>query len=174
MTQQSGSSVPERHKARAPRSVGCFVATASDSRTTATDTAGQAICTALQAAGHVVLRHRVVQDDSGAIQFVLDEACGMEGVAAVILTGGTGISRRDNTADVVGRFLEKTLPGFGELFRWLSYQEIGSAAYLSRALAGVARGRVVFALPGSEKAVRLAMEQLILPELGHLIEEVSR
>jgi molybdenum cofactor biosynthesis protein B len=154
--------------------VRCHVVTISDTRTSDTDASGRAIADLLREAGHEVLGRVIVKDDRAAIRAILVEALGREETHAVIATGGTGISSRDNTFEVVNGLLEKRLDGFGELFRMLSYQEIGSAAMLSRACAGASRGKLLAALPGSEAAVRLAMTKLLLPELGHLVREVSK
>jgi len=164
----------EAHRAEAPASVRCQIVTISDTRTLDTDTSGRAIADLLRQAGHEVLERVVVKDDRAAIRAVLVEMLDRADARAVITTGGTGISSRDNTFEVVNGLLEKRLDGFGELFRMLSYQEIGPAAMLSRACAGSARGKLVAALPGSEPAVRLAMTKLLLPELGHLVREVTR
>jgi molybdenum cofactor biosynthesis protein B len=165
---------PREHKAHAPRSVGCFVLTISDTKTPETDTSGQLIRELLEKAGHVVRGSAIVKDDPAQVQAVIRERCADPGVQAMILTGGTGITSRDSTFEAVEALLDKRLTGFGEIFRFLSYQEIGAAAMLSRAQAGVCQGRIVFSLPGSPNACRLAMEKLIIPELGHLIREVSR
>jgi molybdenum cofactor biosynthesis protein B len=134
---------------------------------------GRAARQALEAAGHPVVGQEVVPDEPAAIRAALQRA--VEGGArAVILTGGTGITRRDQTVEAVRPLLDKEVPGFGELFRMLSFQEIGSAAWLSRALAGTFREALVFVLPGSPNAVRLALDRLILPELGHAVRELSR
>jgi molybdenum cofactor biosynthesis protein B len=146
----------------------------SDSRTLETDTGGALVAELLAAHGHCVVSREIVRDESSAIQVALRAALRREGVDAVVLTGGTGIAPRDVTPESVEPLLERSIPGFGELFRMLSFQEIGSAALLSRALAGLACGRVVFVLPGSRGAVRLAMERLILPELGHLLAEARK
>ncbi len=149
------------------------VLTVSDTRTAATDTSGRAIRMLLEEAGHAVVAAAVVRDDPDAVTaFVLDQ---LEGEAqAIITTGGTGITSRDSTYEAIDALLEKHLDGFGELFRMLSYEDIGPAAIMSRACAGLARGRVVIALPGSEGAVRLAMTKLIVPELGHLVQQASK
>jgi molybdenum cofactor biosynthesis protein B len=167
-------STPREHKAHAPRSVGCFVLTISDSKTPETDTSGRLIRELIEKAGHAVTGAAIVKDEPAQVQQVIREQCATPGVQAVILTGGTGITSRDATYEAVEALLEKRLPGFGELFRFLSYQEVGAAAMLSRAQAGVCRGRIVFSLPGSPNACRLALEKLIIPELGHLVREVSR
>jgi molybdenum cofactor biosynthesis protein B len=167
------SSVAE-HKAHAPASVRCMVATVSDSKTVETDTSGRLLQELLRGAGHEVLGYRIVRDEPTQVHGVIHEACQHPSIQCVILTGGTGITSRDRTFETIDALLDKRLPGFGELFRMLSYQEIGSAAMLSRAQAGVRAGRIVFSLPGSPAACRLALERLILPELGHMVRELSR
>jgi molybdopterin adenylyltransferase len=162
------------HKAAAPASVRCFVLTVSDTRNEETDTGGRAIIDLLRAGGHEVTGRRIVRDDPGAIRAAISAELARGDVQAVITTGGTGISTRDCTFETVDAMLEKRLDGFGELFRMLSYREIGAAAMLSRATAGTASGKLIFSVPGSENAVRLAMTALILPELGHALREVSR
>jgi molybdopterin adenylyltransferase len=162
------------HKAQAPASVRCAVVTISDTRTEATDTGGRAIVELLQGAGHEVVSKTIVRDEPLRVQGLIVEYVQDARVQAIITTGGTGITSRDSTYEAVVALFEKQLDGFGELFRMLSYQEIGAAAMLSRACAGVLRRRVIMSVPGSEHAVRLAMTKLILPELGHLIREVSR
>jgi molybdenum cofactor biosynthesis protein B len=154
--------------------VRCAVVTVSDTRTEATDTGGRAIVELLREKGHDIVDKTIVRDEPVLVRALVERYLLDERVQAVITTGGTGITSRDGTFEVVTSLLEKTLTGFGELFRMLSYEEIGAAAMMSRAVAGVARRRVVIALPGSEHAVRLAMTKLVLPEIGHLIREVSR
>jgi len=163
-----------QHKADAPRSVRCHVVTVSDTRTEDTDTGGRAIADLLQAAGHIVAGRTIVRDDPDQIRNTIERLLATADVQVIVTTGGTGISSRDGTYEVVTAMLHKRLDGFGELFRMLSYQEIGAAAMLSRACAGLAAGRIVVSLPGSEAAVRLAMEKLLIPELGHLVREASR
>jgi molybdenum cofactor biosynthesis protein B len=153
--------------------VGCAVITLSDTRTEATDTSGQLIVEALTAADHAVVERHIIPDEPTLLGPLLERLCASEGVEAVLLTGGTGIGPRDSTYDVVSARLDKRLDGFGELFRMLSWGEIGAAAMLSRALGGVRNGRVVLSMPGSRNAVRLAMERLVLPELSHLVWEAS-
>jgi molybdenum cofactor biosynthesis protein B len=150
------------------------VLTISDSKTPETDTSGKLIREMLAGAGHQVVGSGIVRDEPTEVQRVIREACANDGVRAVIMTGGTGITSRDSTFEAVEAMLDKRLPGFGELFRMLSYQEVGGAAMLSRAQMGVARGRIVVSLPGSPNACRLALDKLLLPELGHLIRELSR
>lgn len=162
------------HRALAPSSVRCLVLTISDTRTLETDRSGGAIAGLLVEAGHSVVDRAIVKDDREAVRAALAAGLDRSDAQVVISTGGTGIASRDNTFEAIGEVLEKRLDGFGELFRMLSYEEIGSAAMLSRALAGTARGKVLLALPGSEHAVRLAMTKLILPEIGHLVREVNR
>jgi len=144
------------------------VVTVSDSRTATTDRSGRAIRTALERAGHQVVDFRIVRDDARLIIAYLRGLARRRSPArVVILTGGTGMAARDRTYEAVDRLIDKRIDGFGELFRMLSYREIGSAAMLTRAVAGTYAGRLLFSLPGSEAAVRLAMRRLILPELGH-------
>ena len=166
--------VPQEHKARAPASVGCFVLTISDSKTFETDTSGALIRELLSAAGHRITGHAIVKDEPAQVAAVIRSGCAAPSVEAFILTGGTGITSRDSTYEAIEALLDKRLAGFGELFRMLSYQEIGAAAMLSRAQGGVVQGRVLFSLPGSPNACRLALEKLIVPELPHLIREVNR
>jgi molybdenum cofactor biosynthesis protein B len=166
--------------------VRCAVLTVSDTRTEANDTGGGAIVTLLAEHGHEVMFKQIVRDEPDQVRALITGWIEGDGrtdsradsrdrtVQAIITTGGTGISSRDRTYEAVTSLLDKQLDGFGELFRMLSFQEIGAGAMLSRACAGVARGRIVICLPGSEHAVRLAMTRLILPELGHLVREISR
>ena len=160
------------HRKTAATGVRCFVLTISDTRTEATDTSGRAIAELLEAAGHVVTDHALRRDEPREVRDLVAALLGT--VDAIITTGGTGITSRDSTYEAIDGLLEKRLDGFGELFRVLSYQEIGSAAMLTRAAAGVARTTAVFMLPGSEHAVRLGMARLIVPELGHIVRELRR
>ncbi len=162
------------HRRQAPASIRCFVLTVSDTRTEATDTGGATIAALLAAAGHQVTGRAIVRDEAALVKGAIEQQLANGGVDAVITTGGTGITSRDTTFEAVSAMLEKTLDGFGELFRALSYQEIGAAAMLSRATAGLVAGRIVIALPGSEAAVRLAMEKLVVPELGHLVQQARQ
>ena len=164
----------EEHKAVAPRSVRCFIVTVSDTRTDATDTSGRAIADLLTAAGHVVAGRALVKDDAEMVRGTLERQLAIADVQAIITTGGTGVTARDSTYEVVSSLLQKRLDGFGELFRMLSFQQIGPAAMMSRACAGIVAGHIVISLPGSEAAVRLAMERLVIPELGHLVEQAGR
>lgn len=162
------------HKAQGAPSLFCMVVTCSDSRTPDSDTSGKLICHLLKAQGHTIAEYRIIKDEPTDIKALLLQAIGQEALQVIIINGGTGISRRDSTFEAVDGFLEKRLDGFGELFRFLSYQDIGSPAMLSRAVAGTHGKLVVFSIPGSQGAVRLAMEQLILPEIGHITGELTK
>jgi len=164
----------EDHKATSPASVRCYVLTISDSRTAANDSSGLAIAELLEGGGHEVSGRSIVRDDPDAIRSTLLDQLDASSAQVIITTGGTGITSRDSTYEVVCNLLEKRLDGFGEIFRMLSYQDIGPSAMLSRACAGTAQGKIIISLPGSEKAVRLAMTKLLVPELGHLVRELSR
>ncbi len=167
------SAADHRQQAESQGSVTIAIVTVSDTRTAATDTSGQTIRTLAEAAGHQIVDYCIVKDEPEQVAAALDQfAAGA--ARLIIFNGGTGISQRDRTYDVISRKLEKTLPGFGELFRMLSYNEVGAAAMLSRATAGVYRNKVVFSTPGSTNAVALAMEKLILPEIQHLAWELIR
>lgn len=162
------------HRQQGPSSVRCFVLTVSDTRTEATDTGGRAIRDLLGAAGHTVAGQAIVRDDAALVRGTVEQQLAGADVDVVITTGGTGITSRDTTYEAIDGLIEKRLDGFGELFRMLSYEQVGPAAMMSRATAGLARGRIVIALPGSEAAVRLAMEKLVLPELGHLVQQARK
>lgn len=164
----------ETHRAAARQSVPCALITVSDTRTDATDRSGHAIQALLLAAGHTVTSRTIVPDESPAIAGAVRIALEDPATLAVITTGGTGVSHRDSTPEAVGPFIEKPLAGFGELFRLLSFGEIGSAAMLSRALAGTCGRKAIFVLPGSEGSVRLALSRLIVPELGHILAELAK
>jgi len=168
------SATHHEHKSHAPKSIGCMVITCSDTRTPDTDTSGQLIQKLLKEQGHTVAAYHLVKDEPSKIKAKIKAAVTNKKIQAIIITGGTGISRRDSTFEAVDAMLEKRLDGFGEVFRYLTYQEIGSPAIMSRATAGIIKGRVLFSTPGSENAVRLAMEKLILPELGHLVKELTK
>jgi len=167
-------SAPAQHRAYAPKSIACAVLTVSDSRTVADDKSGKLIAELLGAAGHAVLLHQIVPDAAETIRFAVLRALARADVDALIATGGTGVSPRDVTPDTLEPLFEKRLAGFGELFRSLSYAEIGAAALLSRATAGTLSGKVVYVMPGSTGAVRLGMEKLILPELAHIVGQLRR
>jgi molybdenum cofactor biosynthesis protein B len=162
------------HKSHGPQSIRCFVLTISDTRSEQDDTSGDAIATMLRAAGHQVSGRTIVKDDRDAVRNIVHGQIVSGDIEVVITTGGTGITSRDTTYEAITSLLEKHLEGFGELFRMLSYAEIGAAAMLSRATAGLAHGCIIAALPGSESAVRLAMEKLLIPELGHLIQQANK
>jgi molybdenum cofactor biosynthesis protein B len=160
------------HRKDAPSRVRCFVLTISDTRTPETDKSGDAIVETLTAAGHEVTGRVIARDDPETVRTaVRAQAIATE---VIITTGGTGITARDSTYEAIASLLEKRLDGFGELFRMLSYEQIGAAAMLSRACAGTVGRCAVFSLPGSEHAVRLAMTKLIVPEIGHVVRELTR
>ncbi|MGC4115866.1 MAG: MogA/MoaB family molybdenum cofactor biosynthesis protein [Myxococcales bacterium] len=162
------------HKAHAPASVACFVVTSSDTRDEQSDSSGALICELLTAAGHTVAGRAIIKDEPAQLSDVLEHQAPAAKAQAVIISGGTGLGRRDTTVETLASRLEKRLDGFGELFRMLSFQEIGTPAMMSRAVAGTFRGMIVFALPGSPAAARLALSRLILPELGHAVREITR
>jgi len=167
-------STPREHKAHAPRSIGCFVLTISDTKTPETDSSGGLIKKLLLTGGHQVIAATIVRDEPADVARAIREACADAAVQAVIATGGTGITSRDSTFEAIDGLLDKRLPGFGELFRMLSFQEVGAAAMLSRAQMGIHAGRIIVSLPGSPNACRLALEKLLLPELPHLVREARR
>lgn len=167
------SSTQHRQAAGRPE-LAVAVLTLSDTRTVETDSSGKLIQDLLRQAGHRVAHYSILKDEPDLLRAEVERLLATGEVQAILTTGGTGISRRDATIAALAPLWDAPLPGFGELFRFLSYQEIGSAAMLSRAAAGVARGVLVFAMPGSSNAVRLAMEKLILPELPHLAWELTR
>ena len=155
-------------------SVKAFIITVSDTRTEANDTGGQAIRQLLEGDGHSVTGHSIVRDDPAAVITAVSVCLADAGTRVIITTGGTGITSRDGTFEAIDGLLEKRLTGFGELFRMLSYEQIGAAAMMSRAIAGTAGGKAIFVLPGSPDAVKLAMTKLILPELGHVVQQLNR
>jgi molybdenum cofactor biosynthesis protein B len=162
------------HKAIAPASVRCYVVTVSDTRSERTDASGAAIAALLTAAGHVVVGRTIVQDEALLVRSTIERHLAANDTDVIITTGGTGITSRDTTYEVVNTMLRKRLDGFGELFRMLSFEQIGPAAMMSRAVAGLSAGKIVVALPGSEAAVTLAMERLLIPELGHLVQQARK
>jgi molybdopterin adenylyltransferase len=164
----------DKHREASPERVRVAVLTISDTRTPETDTGGNAIVELMREAGHEVSRREIVEDDAPRIEVGLQEFLADASVDAVITTGGTGISARDTTYEVVSRLIDKKLDGFGELFRMLSYEEIGAAAILSRAVAGASGSKFVACLPGSTNAVRLAMEKLLVPEIPHVVFELRK
>jgi molybdopterin adenylyltransferase len=162
------------HPDRLQIAIDCAVVTISDTRTPSTDSSGELIQQLLLAAGHKIGRYQIIPDEPIQIRAELDTAIdNIPPIQAIVFNGGTGISPRDHTYDAISTALTKTLPGFGEIFRLLSYQDIGSRAISSRAIAGTYRQLLVFALPGSRGAVQLGMEKLILPELRHLVTQLS-
>lgn len=152
--------------------VNCAIITVSDTRTPVTDKSGQIIQQLLTDAGHNIIEYTIIQDEPAQIQAWLSKLDTDSELDAIICNGGTGIAPRDTTYDVISNWLEKTLPGFGEIFRYLSYREIGSRAIASRAVAGVKNNKLIFSVPGSSNAVKLAMNELILPELNHLVRQL--
>ncbi|MDP7504897.1 MAG: MogA/MoaB family molybdenum cofactor biosynthesis protein [Nitrospinota bacterium] len=164
----------EEHRAEGPDAVVCVVVTVSDTRTEETDTSGKLIANMLADHGHRVAFTRIVKDDAGQIRGALEEACGDPEVQVVITNGGTGITPRDTTYDVALSMIEKEMRGFGELFRYLSYLDIGTASILTRATAGTCRGTIIMTLPGSGNACRTGMEKIILPEISHMVREVLK
>jgi molybdopterin adenylyltransferase len=164
----------QEHRSQGPVVVGCFVLTVSDTRTPATDTSGQAIRAMLEEAGHVVTGHAIVRDEPADVATAVRNGVDTPETRVVITTGGTGITVRDGTFEAVNELFDKRLDGFGELFRMLSFQDIGPAAMLSRATAGTIGRSAVFVLPGSEAAVRLALSRLIIPELGHIAQQLAK
>jgi molybdenum cofactor biosynthesis protein B len=164
----------EKHREASPEKISVAVLTISDTRTPETDTGGNVIVELMQEAGHEISRREIVRDDAPHIEIVLQELLSDAEVDAIITTGGTGISARDTTYEVVSRLIDKKLDGFGEIFRMLSYEEIGAAAILSRAVAGAAGSKFVACLPGSTNAVRLAIEKLLVPEISHVVFELRK
>jgi molybdenum cofactor biosynthesis protein B len=168
------SPAAKQHRASAPKQVGCALITVSDTRTPETDSGGDLLAELVAGAGHSVVSREIVRDDAAQIRAAAERALANGACHALLLTGGTGTSPRDVTPEAVRPLLQRELPGFGELFRMLSFQEIGPAAMLSRAFAGSRAGKAVFGLPGSPAAIRLALERLVLSELGHLVGEATK
>lgn len=164
----------QEHRRRAPSRIPTAVLTISDTRTLRTDSSGRLLRRLLERSGHPVVHYQILPDEPAVIRRALKLRCADPCLSAVILTGGTGVSPRDGTCEVVQALITKRLEGFGEIFRMLSFRQIGAAAFLSRAVAGIYKGKAVFSLPGSEQAVRLAMLKLILPEIGHLVAEIRK
>jgi molybdenum cofactor biosynthesis protein B len=162
------------HRAEAPQRVRCAVITVSDTRTLATDRGGPLIVQFLAAAGHEVVAREIIPDEPATMTTLLSKLAERTDVDAILMTGGTGIGSRDQTYETVSGLLSKILPGYGELFRMLSFDQVGPAAMLSRAIGGLMHGKVLLTMPGSPAAVQLAMEKLIAPELGHLIREARK
>ncbi len=163
-----------QHRESAPETVRVAVLTISDTRTPETDTGGDIVEESMRGAGHEVVAREIVRDEAASIRTTLVDFLARSDVDAVVTTGGTGISARDTTYEVVERMIEKRLDGFGELFRVLSYEEIGAAAVLSRAVAGAVGTKFVASLPGSRNAVRLGMEKLLVPEIAHIVFELRK
>ncbi|MEH7118914.1 molybdenum cofactor biosynthesis protein B [Neobacillus vireti] len=165
----------QEHKSEAPKAVNCMVITVSDTRNKETDKSGRLMLEMLEGAGHKIVDYCIVKDESIAIREEILKGCARADIDVILTNGGTGIAKRDVTIETVKGLLEKEIVGFGELFRMLSYQEdIGSAAILSRAIAGVVKDKAVFSTPGSTGAVKLAMNKLILPEIGHVVREIKK
>jgi molybdopterin adenylyltransferase len=165
----------QEHKQQSPASVNCKVITVSDTRTKDTDKSGKLMTGLLEEAGHAVVSYSIVQDDYETIRETIYSAVSNPEIDVVLLTGGTGISSRDTTYEAVASLLDKELPGFGEIFRFLSFTEdIGSAAILSRAIGGTLSHTAVFSMPGSTGAVKLAMNRILLPELRHIKYELDK
>jgi molybdenum cofactor biosynthesis protein B len=164
----------QQHRSEAPKSVRCAVVTVSDTRTLENDRGGQMLVEGLAAAGHTVARREIVPDDPKRIRSLVEELADATALDAILITGGTGIAARDQTYETVSGLLTKTLPGYGELFRMLSYEDIGPAAILSRTIGGVIGQVVLLTMPGSPAAVRLALDKLILPELAHVVYEARK
>jgi molybdenum cofactor biosynthesis protein B len=165
----------QQHRREAPDTVSCMIITVSDTRTAETDTSGQLMKRMLEASGYRIVDTHIVPDVYDTIQALIREGAQREDVEAILLNGGTGIAKRDTTVEAVRDLLDKEMPGFGEIFRYLSFAEdIGPAAILSRAIAGVYNDTAIFSVPGSSGAVRLAMERLIIPELRHVKREIDK
>ncbi len=172
--ERESSHVDHEESAALVGALGFAIITLSDTRTVETDKSGQYLHEAIRTAGHSVSHYEIVKDDRDQIHAALQSVLANPDVAIIVTSGGTGISMRDSAFETIVESLDKRLDGFGELFRMLSYEEIGAAAMLSRAVGGIACGRVVFSLPGSTKAVRLGMEKLILPQAAHLYAELHK
>lgn len=168
------SGVVDQHRREGATGIGCAVVTVSDTRTLETDRGGPEVCRWLESSGHQVIARHLIPDEPTEMARLVLELCERPEIAVILLTGGTGIGSRDQTFETISRLLTKPLPGYGELFRMLSFQEIGAAAMLSRAVGGLIGRVVVLTMPGSPSGVRLAMERLIIPELGHLVGQANR
>jgi len=164
----------QEHKEQSPKSVNCSVVIISDTRTEQNDESGKIIMKSLKGKGHKVLSYCILKNDTDSIRKKLNELLDEESLQVIITSGGTGISHLDITIEIISPTFEKKIDGFGELFRSLTYQEIGTVSIMSRAMAGVAKGKAIICLPGSVGAVNLAMEQIILPEIGHIVREATR
>jgi molybdenum cofactor biosynthesis protein B len=164
----------QEHKHKSPKNINCAVLIISGTRTEQSDESGKLIMQALKKGGHRVISYSILKNDADSILKKLDELINKESLQIIITSGGTGASHLDITIETISPILEKKLDGFGELFRFLTYQEIGTGSIMSRAMAGVVKGKVIVCLPGSVEAVSLAMERIILPEMGHLVREAAR
>lgn len=164
----------QQHRSEAPKAARCAVVTVSDTRTLETDRGGKMLEESLVGAGHTVVRREIVPDDPQRIRTLVEDLADAAALDAILITGGTGIAARDQTYETVSSMLTKTLPGYGELFRMLSYADIGPAAMLSRTIGGVIGQVVLLTMPGSPAAVRLALDKLILPELAHVVYEARK
>ncbi len=164
----------QEHKHKAPKSVSCAVLTISDTRTEQDDESGRFVRQKLSETGHQVILHCILKNEADSIKHKIHELLKEEEVQVIIIIGGTGVSRRDVTIETIHPILEKELDGFGELFRFLTYGEIGTGSIMSRAIAGIAERKVILCLPGSPEAAKLAMDNIILPELGHLVMEATK
>ncbi len=162
------------HRSDSPAAVRCAVITVSDTRTLETDRGGALLAELLESGGHAVAQRDIIPDEPAAMEQLVRELAARDDVDAILMTGGTGVSGRDQTFETISRLVTKPLPGYGELFRFLSFQEIGPAAMLSRAVGGLIDRTVLLTMPGSTAAVELAVNKLILPELGHLVREARR
>jgi molybdopterin adenylyltransferase len=165
--------MPIPHQHSKINSVNCAIITVSDTRNQETDISGKIAQEILINAHHKVIHYEIIKDEPHHIKSLLINLASNEVLNCIIFSGGTGISSRDNTYDIISQMLEKTLLGFGEIFRYLSYQEISSRAIASRATAGLYNGKIVFSLPGSQNAVKLGLEKLIIPELNHLVDQIK-
>lgn len=163
-----------QHRAQSPAVLRCAVITVSDTRTPETDTGGKAVVDYLTAAGHSVLTKEIIRDEPDRMRPLVTSLAERDDIDVVLLTGGTGIGSRDQTYETISGLLTKPLPGYGEIFRFLSFEDVGPAVMLSRATGGLIGRTVVLTMPGSPAAVRLAMEKLIVPEIGHLVREARR
>ena len=164
----------QEHKRKAPKSVSCAILTISDARTERDDESGRLLRQKLSENGHRVISYCILKNEAESIRKKIYELLKEEELQVIITSGGTGVSHRDITIETIYPILEKKLDGFGELFRFLTYSEIGTGSIMSRAIAGVAGGKVILCLPGSPQATNLAMDKIILPEIGHLVMEATR
>ena len=164
----------DEHKAEGPQGVTCAIITVSDTRNEENDTSGRLIINALVENGHKADFYKIVKDEPDEIRSAIESFSKSDSVQVILTNGGTGITKRDTTYDVVVSILDKEMPGFGEIFRNISFQEIGTPAILTRATAGVYKDTIIMTLPGSGNACRTALEKIILPEIGHMVREVLR